>query len=112
MTAITPVGPNAEGVRWDLSAICADVPSARSLLDESIAASEAFDARYRGHVAELDAIALAEALAELSRISNALHRVGSYVGLRRSVDVNDDEARDLETVVDQGMVRAQNALRF
>ena len=112
MTAIIPTGPNAEGVRWDLSAICADIPSARALLDEAIAASEAFDARYRGTVGELDAAGLAEALAELSRISNALHRVGSYVGLRRSVDVNDDEARDLETVVDQGMVRAQNALRF
>ncbi|MGI9117417.1 MAG: M3 family oligoendopeptidase [Gaiellales bacterium] len=112
MSAITPTGPNAEGVRWDLSAICADVASARRLLDESIAAAEAFDARYRGRVADVDADGLAEALAELARISNALHRVGSYVGLRRSVDVNDDEARDLETVVDQGMVRAQNALRF
>ncbi len=112
MTAITPTGPNAAGVRWDLSAICADVASAHLLLDESIAAAEAFDARYRGRVVELDAAGLGEALAELSRISNALHRVGSYVGLRRSVDVNDDEARDLETVVDQGMVRAENALRF
>ena len=88
MTAITPLGPNAEGVRWDLFAICADVPSARALLEESILASEAFDARYRGRVADLDAAGLGEALAELSRISNALHRIGSYVGLRRSVDVN------------------------
>ena len=112
MTALTPTGPNAEGVRWDLAAICADAAASRALLDDAIAASEAFDARYRGRVAELDAPGLAEALAELARISNALHRVGSYVGLRRSVDVNDDEARDLETVVDQGMVRAQNALRF
>jgi oligoendopeptidase F len=112
MTAITPVGPNAEGVRWDLSTICADVASATQLLYDTIDAAERFDARYRGAVAALDAPGLAEALAELARISNALHRVGSYVGLRRSVDVNDDEARDLETVVDQGMVRAQNALRF
>ena len=112
MTAITPTGPRAEGVYWDLDSICADGDAARALLDASIGAAEAFDARYRGGVAELDAKELAEALAELSRISNALHRVGSYVGLRRAVDVNDDEARDLETVVDQGMVRAQNALRF
>ena len=112
MTAITPTGPNAAGVRWDLSGICADAASARALLDEAIAAAEQFDARYRGTVADLDADGLAEALAELARISNALHRAGSYVGLRRSVDVNDDEARDLETTVEQGMVRAQNALRF
>lgn len=112
MTAITPTGPRAEGVYWDLDAICVDGVAARSLLDVSIASAEAFDAQYRGRVAGLDATGLAEALAELARITNALHRVGSYVGLRRSVDVNDDEARDLETVVDQGMVRAQNALRF
>ncbi len=112
MTAITPSGPNAAGVRWDLSLICSDVAAAQQLLDETIAAAEAFDATYRGTVATLDATGLAAALAELAEISNALHRVGSYVGLRRSVDVNDDEARDFETVVDQGMVRAGNALRF
>ena len=112
MTAITPSGPNAAGVRWDLSLICSDVAAAQQLLDETIAAAEAFDATYRGTVATLDATGLAAALAELAEISNALHRVGSYAGLRRSVDVNDDEARDFETVVDQGMVRAGNALRF
>ena len=112
MTALTPSGPNAAGVRWDLSLICSDVAAAQQLLDETIAAAEAFDATYRGTVATLDATALAAALAELAEISNALHRVGSYVGLRRSVDVNDDEARDFETIVDQGMVRAGNALRF
>jgi oligoendopeptidase F len=112
MSAITPTGPNAAGVRWDLSAICADAPAARRLLDDAIAAAEAFDAGHRGRVADLDATSLATALGELARISNALHRVGSYSSLRRSVDVNDDEARDLEAVVDQGMVRAQNALRF
>ena len=112
MTAITPQGPNAEGVRWDLAPICTDVASARVLLAQTIDQAEAFDARYRGRVDALDAASLAEALAELSRITNAVHRVGSYVGLRRAVDVNDDESRDLEAVVDQGMVRAQNALRF
>ena len=112
MTALTPSGPNAAGVRWDLSLICSDVSAAQQLLNETIAAAEAFDATYRGTVATLGAKALAAALAELAEISNALHRVGSYVGLRRSVDVNDDEARDFETVVDQGMVRAGNALRF
>ena len=112
MTAITPTGPRAAGVHWDLTAICTSVAAARELLTGTIATAEAFDSRYRSHVAALDAAGLAEALEELARISNALHRVGSYVGLRRSVDVNDDEARDFETVVDQGMVRAQNALRF
>jgi oligoendopeptidase F len=98
--------------RRSVPASAADATAARLLLDDAIKAAEAFAERHRECVASLEADDLAAALAELSGISNALHRVGSYAGLRRSVDVNDDEARDLENVVDQGMVRAQNALRF
>ncbi len=82
------------------------------MLEQTIVTAETFDARYRGTISALDAVGLADALAQLDAISNALHRVGTYVGLRRSVDVNDDDARDFETIVDQGMVRAENALRF
>ncbi len=110
--AIAPNGPRAAGVHWDLSRIVEDAAAARTLLDESLAACDAFAERYRGRMAELDAGELAEALAQLADISNALGRVGSYAGLRRAVDVNDDEARDLEAVVEQGSVRASNALRF
>ncbi len=112
MTALAAQGPKAAGVRWALDGIVADAATARRLLDESIATAESFAERYRGRVGELDAGALAAALDELGGLTNALHRVGSYAGLLRSVDVNDVEARDLEAVVDQGMVRAGNALRF
>ena len=112
MNGTTDGRPRAEGVRWDLSRIVADADAARTLLDETLAASDAFAAAYRGRVATLDADAFAASLAELSRIENALSRVGSYSGLRRSVDVNDEQARDLEAVVEQGYVRAANTLRF
>jgi oligoendopeptidase F len=110
--AIAPSGPRAEGVRWDLSRIVEDADAARALLDDTLEACDAFAERYRGRIGELDGPGLAAALDELAHISNALGRVGSYAGLRRAVDVNDDEARDLEAVVEQGSVRASNALRF
>ncbi len=112
MTAIAPTGPRAAGVHWDLSQLVSDAASARQLLDEALISCEAFAATTRGTVATLDGAGLAAALAALATIDNALSRAGSYVGLRRSVDVNDDEARDLEAFADQAYVRAANTLRF
>ncbi len=112
MNAIVPNGPRAAGVHWDLSRIVTDAAAARALLADALGACEAFADQLRGRVGELGADELATALAELARIDNALSRAGSYAGLRRSVDVNDDEARDLEAAVDQGFVQASNALRF
>ncbi len=112
MSTVAETGPRAAGVYWDLSPIVPDGATARARLEEGIAACEAFSLAYRGQVATMDGQALATALADLGRIENLLGRVGSYVGLRRAVDVNDLEARDLEAVVDQGMVRAGNLLRF
>ncbi len=112
MSAVAATGPHAHGVRWDLSTIVHDAAAARSLLDDTLRAADGFAERYRGRVAHLDAGELGEALASLAEMTNAVGRVGSYVGLRRSVDVNDDEARDLEAVVEQGGVRLSNTLRF
>ncbi len=112
MTAIAPTGPRAQGVRWDLSRIVTDAAAARTLADETRAACDVFAERYRGRVADLDAASLAAALSEISEIDNAISRAGSYVGLRRSVDVNDDEARDLEAAIEQQYVQIANTLRF
>ena len=112
MTAIAPTGPRAQGVRWDLSRIVVDAAAARALAEDTRAACDAFAERYRGWIAEFDAAGLAAALAEISEIDNAISRAGSYVGLRRSVDVNDDEARDLEAVIEQQYVQIANTLRF
>ena len=112
MTAIAPTGPRAQGVRWDLSRIVTDAAAARTLTEETRAACDAFAERYRGRIGELDASGLAAALAEIADIDNAISRAGSYVGLRRSVDVNDEEARDLEAVIEQQYVQIANTLRF
>ena len=112
MTAIAPTGPRAQGVRWDLSRIVTDAAAARTLADETRAACDTFAERYRGRVADLDAAGLATALSEIAEIDNAISRAGSYVGLRRSVDVNDDEARDLEATIEQQYVQIANTLRF
>jgi len=112
VTAIAPTGPRAQGVRWDLSRIVADAANARTLAADTLKACEAFAERYRGRVGDLDAATLATALAEIADIDNAISRAGSYVGLRLSVDVNDEEARDLEAVIEQQYVQIANTLRF
>src|SRR6478672_11215500 len=80
---LTPENTSA-GVRWDLTPIFAD----------------------------LDAAGLAALLADLSALHNRLSRIGSYAGLRQSVAATGEEERDLSAAVDQGMVEAENALRF
>src|SRR5207248_2471731 len=74
--------------------------------------ARSFRERFRGRVAELDAAGLAEALAELADLDNRLSRLGSYAGLRLSVNVSGEHERDLNAAVEQRMVEAQNALRF
>ncbi len=112
-TAQTPLqGPNAKGVRWDLTPLVASADDARALLESGIARARAFESRYRGAVATITAPALAAALAELAEIDNMLSRAGSYAHLREATDVSDPENRDLSAAVDRGMVDAGNALRF
>jgi oligoendopeptidase F len=111
-TEITPTGPNAEGVRWDLSPLVGGAGEARDRLRAGIERARAFEARYRGTLAEITPGALAEALAELAHIDNELARVSSYAHLREATDVTDEENRDLSTAVDRGLVEAGNALRF
>lgn len=105
-------GPRAAGVHWDLSPLVASADDARRALDAGLERSRAFESRYRGTLAGLDGPRLAEALAELSEIHNALSRVSSYAHLRESVDVTDEENRDLSAAVDRALVEADNALRF
>lgn len=55
---------------------------------------------------------LGEALTELAAIDNELSRLASYGHLRETVDVTDEENRDLSQTVDRILVEAGNALRF
>lgn len=107
-----PAGRRAAGVHWDLSPLVTDASEARARLDAAIERARAFESRYRGGLAGMDGPGLAEALAELAVIDNELSRVSSYAHLRESVDVTDEENRDLSAAVDRGLVEAGNALRF
>jgi oligoendopeptidase F len=105
-------GPRAAGIHWDLSPLIADAAMTRKRLSAALERCRAFEARYRGALADIGATALGEAVAELASIDNELSRVGSYAHLREAVDVTDEENRDLTQAVDRGMVEAGNILRF
>ena len=111
-TAPAPSGRRAAGIHWDLSPLVADAAEARARLDAALERSRAFETRYRGALPAMDGPALAEALAELADIDNDLSRVSSYAHLRESVDVTDQENKDLSAAIDRGLVEAGNALRF
>jgi oligoendopeptidase F len=105
-------GPNAKGVRWDLSLLLASAEDARTLLDAGLDRSRAFATRYRGTLATVTAGELAAALAELGAIENMLSRASAYAHLREATDVSDPDNRDLSAAIDRGLVEAGNALRF
>lgn len=108
----TDSAPRAEGVRWDLSPLCASADDCRDRLSKALEDCRAFEARYRGALATIDGAALAEALAEMARIENEIGRLYSYASLRESVDVTDAENQDLNSLMERSMVEASNALRF
>ncbi len=111
-TGTPPSGPRAAGVHWDLSPLVSDADAARVGLAAALERARAFESRYRGALPSMDGAALGEALAELAEIDNALSRVSSYAHLRESVDVTDQENKDLSAAIDRGLVEAGNALRF
>jgi len=65
---------------WDLGDLY-DGPASAALaadLRRAKADAEAFQARYAGHLAELDGAAFGEAIAQYERISEVLGKIGSY----------------------------------
>jgi oligoendopeptidase F len=100
------------GIHWDLGPLFADDDAARAAMPALLDDCRAFRERYRGRVAELEAPALAEALAELAALDNRLSRLASYAGLRLTVNVNGEAERDLNAAVEMAMTEAMNALRF
>src|SRR5262245_52430893 len=81
----------AEEVGWDLSDLYDGPDDARlqGELDEAKTATEAFRDRYRGHVGELEAPALVEAVLERERIESMLDRVMTFAQLRFSTNMAD-----------------------
>jgi oligoendopeptidase F len=81
----------AENVAWDLSDLYDAGDDARLAADvkEAEAAAAAFRERYYGKVAELDAAALADAIAERERIESIFTRAIYYAHLWFSTDMAD-----------------------
>ena len=51
-------------------------------------------------------------LGELSALDNRLSRLGSFSGLALSTNITGEAERDADAAIEQGLVEAQNALRF
>jgi oligoendopeptidase F len=81
----------AEDVAWDLSDLyeSGDDPRLEADIRETEEAAAAFRERYYGKVAELDAAALAEAIAERERIESIFTRAIYYAHLWFSTDMAD-----------------------
>ena len=81
----------AEDVAWDLSDLYAgtDDPQLDADVARAEAAAAAFRDRYHGKVAELDAAALAEAVAEYERIESALVRPLTFAHLLFATNMAD-----------------------
>ncbi len=91
MTTTTATG--AEEVTWDLSDLYAgpDDPRVEQDLTEATEAARRFAAEHRGHVSELDAAAVAEAVRELERIEALRLRLRAYSYLYFSEDTEDSQ---------------------
>ncbi len=76
---------------WDLSDLYAspDDPRIDADLGRAEEAARDFESRHKGHLAGLDAGALATALADYERIEETLGRLGSYAGLLFATDSTD-----------------------
>jgi oligoendopeptidase F len=81
----------AEEVAWDLTDLYAgpDDPALEGDVAETEAAAAAFRERYHGKVAELDAAALAEAIAERERIDEVFTRAAYFAHLNFSTNMAD-----------------------
>src|ERR1700716_825864 len=105
----------AEAVGWELGDLYAgpDDPRLNADISQALADARVFRERYHGHVADLDASGLAEAVAELERIQSVFVRAESFAFLSFSTDTA-DPARGalLQRVEEQSTVLSTDVLFF
>ena len=101
-------------VAWNLDDLVgADGPAGVDrLLDEAAELAAAFHASYAGKVAELDGPGLAQAVAELAALADALGRAGNYASLRFSTDTADPENGALIAKVQERGTQVETQLLF
>src|SRR3954454_3277408 len=83
-----------EEVAWDLEPLLIGDPgdpvaAVDGMLAQAQERADAFADRYAGHVGDLDAAGLAEAMRELGELQEIVARAGSFAGLYFSTDTTD-----------------------
>lgn len=112
MKAVSDSDQLATDVAWDLEPLLGETGSVDSLLAEAAEAAEKFSEKYRGRIAYLSASDLAEAMHALAQISDGVGRVGSYVGLKFSVDTTNPEFGAQMANADEKSTAISNTLLF
>ena len=112
MKAVSDSDQLAIDVAWDLEPLLGETGSVDSLLAEAAEAAEKFSEKYRGRIAHLSASDLAEAMHALAQISDGVGRVGSYVGLKFSVDTTNPEFGAQMANADEKSTEISNTLLF
>ena len=112
MKAVSDSDQLATDVAWDLEPLLGETGSVDSLLAEAAEAAEKFSEKYRGRIAYLSAPDLAEAMHALAQISDGVGRVGSYVGLKFSVDTTNPEFGAQMANADEKSTEISNTLLF
>jgi oligoendopeptidase F len=97
---------------WDLSELSEDDAEVDRQLEDAVTRSSAFAGRYEGHIAELDAPGLAEAMHELAAINELVGRAGSYASLRFATDTADAARGALLQRVQERATEAETKLLF
>jgi oligoendopeptidase F len=103
----------ATSVEWDLEPLLGGrgPTGVDELLDEAESRAEALES-YRGRLADLDAVALAEVMHELAAVEDAAGRAGSYAGLSFSIDTTDPGRGALLQHVEERTTAISNRLLF
>jgi oligoendopeptidase F len=104
-------GP-AAGVRWDLADLYAEGDGLEQDLDRALSEARSFAERHRGRVAELDAAALAAAVAELEAMEEPVERAQSFAGLRFAGDTSEPSHGALLQRVQERTTEIKNEILF
>ncbi|HSO97421.1 MAG TPA: M3 family oligoendopeptidase [Solirubrobacteraceae bacterium] len=102
--------PELLATEWDLSPLVD--PPVESQLDEALTLARTFAETHAGHVAELDAGALAAAMHALESIHERIGKAGSFASLRFSTDTADPERGALLARVQERGTEIETLLLF
>ena len=99
---------------WNLTDLYAgpDAPALKADIAAAKAEAEAYAARYKGRIGELDGDALAAAIADYERQQDRLGRIGSYAGLYHAEDLTDAARGRFAQTTREALNEVYSALLF